>query len=224
VPEETTTQESQEQTEVEGQEPTTETAETQDDTSGGTEEQETFDRAYVERLRREAAERRTKEKEAREELERIKTAQQQEKEAADQANMTELQKLQSQAKKIQEERDSLEAERDEAYTALARMTEENAVRAALADANLKPARLAAALKLVDFDSLDVDDEGQITGVKEAVKAVKAESPEWFQTANVGNTGAAPGNEPQGKKSVADMTDEELAQLSQQVQWGQRITL
>lgn len=77
------------------------------------------------------------------------------------------------------ERDTAAQERDDAYSHLARITQENALRDALSEAGAQPKRLRAALRVADADLLDVDGEGNVSGLEEAVAAVKEQVPEWF---------------------------------------------
>jgi len=54
-----------------------------------------------------------------------------------------------------------------------------AAKAALAEAGLigKPDRL---IKLLDMDELDIDDEGDVDGLEDQIKALKADYPDLFQ--------------------------------------------
>ena len=96
------------------------------------------------------------------------------------------------------ERNTAAEERDEAYARLARITQENALRDALSEAEVQPKRLRAALRVADTDLLDIDDEGNVSGLEEAVAAVKEQVPEWFAEPSPDN----PPQTPQGSKGKA----------------------
>lgn len=107
---------------------------------------------------------------------------------------------------ISEERDKVRNELDKAYAYIAQMKEESALRDALTKAGIKAERIPLALKVVDSDALDVDDDGNITGVDDAVSTLKEQSPEWFGGTSVGR-GSSPGtarpiSELFGKEKIA----------------------
>lgn len=81
--------------------------------------------------------------------------------------------------KIEAEKAAVEAERDEALTLLADFKQNEAVEKALYKAGANPERLKATMKFVDMDALDIDDEGDVTGVEEAIKPAKQDFPEGF---------------------------------------------
>ena len=65
---------------------------------------------------------------------------------------------------------------EERYTTTLR---EFALRDALRDSGINPDRLKGAMRLADISALEVDGEGNISGLEEVVEAVKEDSPEWF---------------------------------------------
>lgn len=65
---------------------------------------------------------------------------------------------------------------EERYTNTLR---EFALRDSLRDSGINPERLKGALRLADMSSLEVDSEGNVSGLEEVVEAVRTESPEWF---------------------------------------------
>jgi hypothetical protein len=83
--------------------------------------------------------------------------------------------------KVEKERDTLKEELDSAYAFIAEMKQESALRAGLSEAGVRPERLKVALRIADQDSLEVNDDGEVTGIQEVVKAVQKEAPELFGT-------------------------------------------
>jgi ribosomal protein L13E len=55
------------------------------------------------------------------------------------------------------------------------------LKLALRNEGINPERLDMAVRLADLDSLEVDDEGNVAGLEDVVKAVSEASPEWFTT-------------------------------------------
>lgn len=96
------------------------------------------------------------------------------------------------------ERSTAARERDEAYAQIAQLTQEKVMRDALSEANLQPNRLKAALRIADTDLLDVDDDGNVSGIEEVVSAVKEQVPEWFSE-------PAPDNPPETPQSQQTTT-------------------
>ena len=159
-------------------------------------------------------------KNLRERLQAYEQAEEERKQAA----MSDLERVQSEAEKVKAERETLSGELDEAYAQIARMTEEQEIRGALSEADIKPNRMKAAMRLVDFDSLDVDDDGNITGVKEAIKALKKEAPEFFRGSDdVSGPTNPPGEPPAANQSFGNMSSEEFEKYRQRVLWGERVT-
>lgn len=54
------------------------------------------------------------------------------------------------------------------------------VNGALAEAGWNGQRLNSLMKLIDLDDVEVDDDGEITGLAEQIDAIKAEWPEFFK--------------------------------------------
>lgn len=223
MPEENMPQDVQEATEGQGQEPTPEDESAEVQVTSEDSQTEAFDRPYVERLRKENAERRQREKEAREELSRIKAEAEKAEEERKQAAMSELEKVQSKVEKLTSDYEAKDTELNEAYARIARMTEEQEVSRALTKAGLNPQRMNIAMRSIDFDSLDVDDEGAITGVDEAIKVVKKESPEWFKGASsIGGPSNPASEPPSSKKDPWNMSSEEFEELTKRVSFGERV--
>lgn len=73
---------------------------------------------------------------------------------------------------------------EERYTNTLR---EFALRDALRDAGINPERLKGAMRLAEMSALEVDKEGNVSGLDEVVEAVKEDSPEWFGEGQGGRT-------------------------------------
>ncbi|RAU96833.1 scaffolding protein [Paenibacillus sp. YN15] len=128
--------------------------------------------------------------------------------------LTALEQAEEERKKTQmSEQERLQAERDEALrkaseaeaSVSAKVTAANQrlisaeFRTLAREANVPADRIAAALKLADLSGADVDDEGNVSGVKEAVEALVAANPylaEKTQPKPIG--GAGGGGEPTDK--------------------------
>jgi hypothetical protein len=110
-----------------------------------------------------------------------------------------------------------EKERDEAYAYIAQMKQEQALTSALSEAGIKRERMKAAMRLVDEDLLDVDDDGNVTGVDDVVTALQNESPEWFGQAGRTAPDASPRTPP--RFDPANMTDAEIQALQDQAMSG-----
>jgi hypothetical protein len=67
---------------------------------------------------------------------------------------------------------------EERYTNTLR---EFALRDSLRDANINPERLKGAMRLADMSALQVDKDGNVSGLEEVIEAVKEEAPEFFQS-------------------------------------------
>ena len=104
-------------------------------------------------------------------------------------------------------REAEEAARAKAKPGLVKAAARDAFRSAgllLPDKGDGSAALARAFRLLDLDSVDVDDEGDVTGLDEAVKAVKREYPELFarRSARAVNAGAGSNRDDAGQKTTS----------------------
>lgn len=54
-------------------------------------------------------------------------------------------------------------------------------RGALKALGVKPERVSQLVRLLDFDEIDVDDDGEVDGLDDAIESLKAEYPELFPT-------------------------------------------
>ena len=138
------------------------------------------------------------------------------------AAMSDLERVQSEAESIKAERDTVSSELEQAYATIARMTEEQEVRSALTEAGIKPERMRAAMRLVDFDAIDVDDDGNLTGVKDVVKAVKKEASEFFRGSDdISSSSNPPGEPPAGKPGVWNMPQDQFEEQMRRISNGER---
>ncbi len=67
---------------------------------------------------------------------------------------------------------------EERYTSTLR---EYALRDALRDSGINSGRLPLALKVADLSALELDKDGNVSGVESVVESIKDASPEWFTT-------------------------------------------
>lgn len=152
---------------------------------------------------------------------RLKNYEQAEEERKREA-MSDLERVQSEAESIKAERDTYQSELDEAYSRIARMTEEQELRGALSEAGIKPERMKAAMRLVDFDALDVDDDGNITGVKEQVKALRKEASEFFRGSDDVSGPSNPASEPPAASvGIWNMPTEQFEEQMKRISNGER---
>ncbi len=83
------------------------------------------------------------------------------------------------------------------------------VNAALAGAGWNGQRLNSLMKLIDLDDVEVDDDGEITGLSEQIDAIKGEWPEFFKrtrqlsTPSSGAGGSGQNGVPAAKVDTAD---------------------
>jgi len=100
------------------------------------------------------------------ELEKLR----QEKKEREDAELSEMERTK---KQLQEAQDAFEAQAKRNL----QLRKEQALQRAAAELGVK--RQSAILKLVDWDSIEVDDDDQIVGASEALEAVKTDVPELF---------------------------------------------
>jgi hypothetical protein len=83
------------------------------------------------------------------------------------------------------------------------------VNAALSEAGWNGTRLGSLMKLVDLDEVDIDDDGEITGLSEQIDQVKSDFPELFKRArnsagtSSGAGGSGQNGVPAAKVDAAD---------------------
>ena len=82
------------------------------------------------------------------------------------------------AEKAREKAEAKAKQAEERYTSTLR---EYALRDALRDSGINPGRIPQALKIADSQALEIDADGNVSGVEDVVEAVKEASPEWFGT-------------------------------------------
>jgi len=143
--------------ETPGQEPTEETEGQEPTATESTLDAEAL-QAELKRARREAAKYRT-------ELRKSQEAQ----EAAKEAEMTELERLQATVAKLQDRAEQAEVNAK-------RMVVRNATTIAATKAGVRPDALDIVTALIDADTLEVDDDGNVEGLAEAIQAIVKERP------------------------------------------------
>jgi len=99
------------------------------------------------------------------ELEKLQEAQ----EAAQEAEMTELERLQATVAKLQDRAEQAEVNAK-------RMVVRNATTIAATKAGVRPDALDIVTALIDADTLEVDDDGNVEGLAEAIQAIVKERP------------------------------------------------
>ncbi len=84
----------------------------------------------------------------------------------------------SEVERLTKERDEANAKAEATAKTATQLLAATKLEGGLRDAGINPERLSAALKLADVSALKVDGT-EVTGIPEAIEAVKAASPEWF---------------------------------------------
>jgi hypothetical protein len=85
----------------------------------------------------------------------------------------------SEADKANERAEKYEARFKEANARYTQTLKEFSLRDALRDADINPERMKLALKVADVNSLEVADDGSVSGVEGVVEQIQTDSPEWF---------------------------------------------
>jgi len=149
----------------------------------------------------------------------------QERRQAQEAQATEAEKLHKNFEKADKERTSLKEELENAYTHIAQITQERALSNAFIEAGVTPEKMKVALKLADTDSLDIDDNGEVTGIEDAVQAVREELPDIFGGA-ARSIGAAssPGTEQISTPGWDKMPAEDFEAAKRRLLFGEHIPL
>lgn len=93
-----------------------------------------------------------------------------------------LEKLENKDKpetdQLKSERDTLKTQNADLSDKLQKMAVRIAVRDEAADFNFNPKKMRSIEKLIDFDEVDVDDDGEVTGLREELERIADENPEW----------------------------------------------
>jgi hypothetical protein len=139
----------------------------------------------------------------------------------EEANATETEKERKAREKVERDLSERQSELDSAYARIAQMTEDSALRDALAEAGAKPNQVATLLRLADRDALDVDDDGNLTGVAEQIEALQGTVPELFNSERPGGVGSTGGRD-ERPSSMWDLPDDEFKQMQQRVANGERV--
>jgi hypothetical protein len=85
----------------------------------------------------------------------------------------------TEADRANERAEKLEARAKTAEERYTNTLREFALRDSLRDAGINPERLKGAMRLADTSALEVDSEGNVSGLDEVVEAVREEAPEFF---------------------------------------------
>jgi len=85
-------------------------------------------------------------------------------------------------RRVQLELERRQAQEDERVDKLTQSLRASAIQAALSNARFS-GTVATALKVIDQSKIEVDSDGNVTGVDEAVQELRAEIPEWFRRAS-----------------------------------------
>ncbi|MFD6094757.1 hypothetical protein ACFVWN_01030 [Nocardiopsis flavescens] len=101
-----------------------------------------------------------------------------------------------------------------------------AARAALSDAGWSGKNFDKIMRLVDLDDIDLDEEGNVTGVTEQIDDLRQEFPDWFRgTSRRGPTLRSKTSKPEGKGTTNDVggTDKKPpAGKGENLNWKQKI--
>jgi hypothetical protein len=120
--------------------------------------------------------------------------------------------------KVNEEqirREAEEAALAKAKPGLVKAAAKDAFKAAgllLPDKGDGSAAIARAFRLIDMDSVDVDDDGDVTGIDDAVKAVKREYPELFARKGARAVNAGAGSSSDGAGGQTKTSASRLAAI------------
>lgn len=132
-----------------------------------------------------------------------------------------LEKLENKDKpetdQLKGERDTLKTQNADLSDKLQKMAVRIAVRDEAADFNFNPKKMRSIEKLIDFDEVDVDDDGEVTGLREELERIADENPEWVldgsdsdkdKDKDKGSSGAGrpSGKQTNGKKGGRDGLD------------------
>lgn len=82
------------------------------------------------------------------------------------------------AKELKTERDTLKTENQNLLEQVKSLKVGSAIRDEMAALSLNPKKAKAILKVIDLDDIDVEEDGEVSGVREALEDVAQEYPEW----------------------------------------------
>lgn len=174
-----------------------EDVESDDDVSEGDEESEeesqpTKGDLRAQRLSREAARHRMRAKKLRSQLDNANAELAKLKQ--DGVSDEEGKQLKADSTKLQQENETLKND-------IKSLKVGQAIRDGMQDLNLNPKRAKAVIKVIDLDEIDVDEDGEVSGVTEALEAITQEYPEWVISQRDDDDEKANGNgRPSGQSS------------------------
>lgn len=85
----------------------------------------------------------------------------------------------SDLEKERESNSTLKTENDQLYARIAEREMHDSLRDGFIEAGANPGRVAALSRIANLDNLDIDDDGNVTGVEEEVKKAQEVAPEFF---------------------------------------------
>jgi len=149
----------------------------------------------------------------------------QERRQAQEAQATEAEKLHKNFEKADKERTSLKEELENAYSHIAQITQERALSNAFIEAGVLPEKMKVALKYADTDSLDVDDNGEVTGIDDVVEEVREDLPDIFGgTSRSLGAASSPGTEQIAQPGWDKMPAEDFEAAKRRLLFGEHIPL
>jgi hypothetical protein len=93
---------------------------------------------------------------------------------------------------------------------------------ALADAGWNGSRLGSLMKLLDLDDVDIDDDGEITGLSEQIAEIKAEWPEFFKRQRSTSAGSVAGSGQNGAPAAKVDTADKPAPKPEPKGWAETL--
>lgn len=131
-------------------------------------------------------------------------------------------KTKSETERLQEQLQQLTQEREQKVAQANKRVIDSELRVALLAAGINPQRVTQAMRQVETGALEVDENGKVQGLDEAVQSVKESVSEWFG----GGIRIAPETAPKETPRVdfQTMPSEEFQKISQQVLSGQKIDI
>ncbi|MDQ0168769.1 phage scaffolding protein [Paenibacillus tundrae] len=146
------------------------------------------------------------------ELAKLKSAE----EERQKAEMTATERAEAERTKALERAEAAEKSREDALTAANQRLIKAEFRDVARELKLRPDALKSALKLVDLSAVEVDDEGNVKGLEDAVKALIEDNPYMIEQAPVEprTIGAPSGGEAKPAKTKEQILAEAKAKASE----------
>jgi hypothetical protein len=96
-------------------------------------------------------------------------------------------------KKLKTDLEATRKERDSLTEEVKTLKVGQAIRDGMQELNLNQARAKAIIKVIDLDDIDLDEDGQVSGVTEALERVAQDYPEWVISQGDDDDSGANGN-------------------------------